>query len=101
EEYRRRSSMRADPGSRRRVLVIPHPSEFHFGGWMGFGPDGYLYVSTGAAAVVSLAYPQDRGSRLGKILRLDPQDPRGRARYTVPRSNPFVGRRGDDLVWAY
>ena len=101
EEYRRRTSTRADPASRRRLLVIPHPSEYHFGGWMGFGPDGYLYVSTGDGAVIRSGYPQDLGSRLGKILRLDPRNPRGPARYATPRSNPFVGRRGDDLIWAY
>ncbi len=101
EEYRRRTSTRADPSSRRRVLVIPHPSEYHFGGWMAFGPDGHLYVSTGDAAILRLGYPQDLGSRLGKILRLDPSNPRGPARYSVPRDNPFVGRRGDDLIWAY
>jgi len=36
---------------------------------------------------------------LGKILRINPYDRCGDRRYCVPRSNPFVGKRGRDEVW--
>jgi hypothetical protein len=36
---------------------------------------------------------QSLGTLLGKILRIDPRPSGGRA-YSVPRSNPFVGRSG-------
>ena len=42
----------------------------HDGGRLAFGPDGYLYASTGETGQPSLA--QDRDSLGGKILRITP-----------------------------
>ncbi|MDP3891400.1 sorbosone dehydrogenase family protein [Nocardioides sp.] len=47
---------------------IPN-GNIHDGGRMVFGPDGYLYVSTGEIGEPELA--QDRASLGGKILRID------------------------------
>lgn len=99
-EYRKRTNARANPSSRRQVLVIDHPSAHHFGGWMGFGADGYMYVTTGDAASVALGFPQNLNSRLGKILRFNPLKQSTDPAF-VPPDNPFVGVAGDDLVWAY
>ena len=64
---------RAEPGPLRTVFSVPHPSATnHNGGQLAFGPDGLLYASTGDGAV-SPANAQDPGSRLGKILRIDPR----------------------------
>ncbi|WP_413450224.1 PQQ-dependent sugar dehydrogenase [Georgenia phoenicis] len=52
------------------VVLEGIPREtYHSGGRIAFGPDGYLYVATGDAAVPSTA--QDPGSLGGKILRVD------------------------------
>lgn len=53
---------------------------FHQGGRLQFGPDGYLYVTTGDASTPELA--QDPDSLGGKILRLEPDG-------SIPADNPF------------
>lgn len=52
------------------VVLEGIPREtYHSGGRIEFGPDGFLYVATGDAAVPSTS--QDPGSPGGKILRVD------------------------------
>jgi hypothetical protein len=99
-EYQRSKSNpdRADPGSARLVLALPHSPGYHNGGWLGFGPDDLLYVTIGddhdrnnAPSLASLS---------GKVLRIDPSDPDGAGpgTLTVPDDNPFVstpGARGE------
>lgn len=52
------------------VVLEGVPREtYHSGGRIHVGPDGYLYVATGDAAVPSIS--QDPGSLGGKILRVD------------------------------
>jgi glucose/arabinose dehydrogenase len=97
-EYRRASDDRADPGSARLVLRMADPEPNHNGGLMLFGPDGLMYVGTGDGGGGDDQHgargnAQSLGSPLGKILRIDPRQSGGRA-YTVPSSNPFVGRSG-------
>lgn len=63
------------------VIIDGIPSDrFHNGGRIAFGPDGYLYVTTGDATNATLA--QQRDSLAGKILRLHPNG-------SVPADNPF------------
>jgi glucose/sorbosone dehydrogenase len=71
DEFHRMASdaNQAEPTSQRPVLSIPHPAAFHNGGQLQFGPDGYLYISTGEGGTSSNA--QDLASVLGKILRID------------------------------
>jgi glucose/arabinose dehydrogenase len=53
------------------VVLDGIPNGFiHDGGRLAFGPDGYLYVSTGETGVGELS--QDRASHAGKILRITP-----------------------------
>ena len=82
------------------ILSIAQPYANHNGGWLGFGPDGYLYLATGDGG--SAGDPEDRAqnvdSLLGKILRLDVSG----AGYAIPPGNPFAGATpGRDEIWSY
>jgi glucose/arabinose dehydrogenase len=103
DEFRRRGAARAARGSRRGVIEVPHRDHAnHNGGQLQF-LGRLLYIATGDGG--SGGDPPDnaksRGTLLGKILRIDPRNPRGRRSYRVPRSNPFVGRRGRNEIFAY
>lgn len=75
-------------------LMTPAPvlsgipgAAYHDGGRIAFGPDGYLYITTGDASNPESA--QDINSLAGKILRIDP-------RGEIPPDNPF-----SNAVWSY
>lgn len=57
----------------------------HAGTRCRFGPDGKLYVTTGDSTDWNLA--QDNSSLAGKTLRLNDDG-------SVPKDNPFVGKKG-------
>lgn len=66
--------------SRTAIIDSIPGARIHNGGRIAFGPDGYLYITTGDAAVTALS--QDRESLAGKILRVDEEG-------AVPENNPF------------
>ncbi|HWH24928.1 MAG TPA: PQQ-dependent sugar dehydrogenase, partial [Candidatus Limnocylindria bacterium] len=76
-EFSRASPSAADPASERVLLAIDQPFGNHNGGMIDFGPDGRLYVATGdgGSAGDPLAAGQDPNTPLGKLLRLDVDDP--------------------------
>ena len=103
DEFRANSPFRASPKSRRTVLHINHPHEDdHFGGTLQFGEDGHLYISVGDSGCCGDPIDKARklNTLLGKILRIDPHRTH-RKPYTVPKSNPYVGRNGKDEIYAY
>lgn len=84
------------PGSQQVVLTIEHSARTnHNGGWIGFGPDGYLYVAVGdgGGSGDPDGNAQNRSVLLGKMLRIDVTTG-APATYVVPPSNPFVGVAG-------
>lgn len=99
----------ADPASARVVITVDHPDDGtaqHYGGWIGFGPDGYLYVSSGDSNGEPInGNAQNKDSRLGAILRINPNADAYPGddlnNFTAPPDNPFVGVDGDDAVYAY
>lgn len=105
----------ADSSSATTILKINQPQANHNGGWLGFGADGSLYISSGdgggsddndSGHTPGSGNAQDiTDNLLGKILRLDvngddfPAD--DQRNYAIPANNPFVGTVGDDEIWAY
>jgi hypothetical protein len=75
-EFRRSADdpLVADRASARVVLSVPESKPQRHGGFITFGPDGYLYVGTGdgSAAGDPREVSQDKGDLRGKILRIDP-----------------------------
>ena len=103
DEFKRRSALRAARGSRRTVMRIRHqPYTTHDGGQLEF-LGRLLYISTGDGGGIGDPGDdaKDKRSLLGKILRINPRNPPGSARYSVPRSNPFVGRPGRNAIFSY
>lgn len=76
------------------LLEIPKPGEWHNGGMLEFGDDGYLYVSIGEGSIPERAEAdktlQSRASLLGAILRLDVSQATTTTPYSIPPDNPFV-----------
>ena len=73
-EYRVSSDPAVAEATPARVLLaVEQPFGNHNGGWIGFGPDGLLYIGMGDGG--SGGDPQDNGQNsdvpLGKILRMD------------------------------
>ncbi len=97
----------AAPLSGRVILEIPQPFGNHNGGWIGFGPDGYLYVplGDGGSQCDPAGNGQDTTTLLSSVLRLDvdgddfPADPQ--RNYAIAADNPFVGQPGADEIWSY
>jgi glucose/arabinose dehydrogenase len=100
------TSTTANAASATTVLTISQPFSNHNGGWMAFGPDGYLYISTGDGGSGNdpQRNAQNVNSLLGKMLRIDVDgadnipgndDDDGvigmtLPPYTNPPDNPFV-----------
>ncbi|MFN0134187.1 MAG: PQQ-dependent sugar dehydrogenase [Phycisphaerales bacterium] len=90
----------ADPASATTLLSLPNPTGDHAGGWIGFGPDGYLYLAIGDGGpwFDPFGRAQDLSLLFGKILRLDVSGP-GLA---IPPTNPFAGSvTNRPEIWSY
>ncbi|PKA81910.1 putative secreted protein (Por secretion system target) [Ulvibacter sp. MAR_2010_11] len=99
----------ADPdialsGSELTIIDYEQPFSNHNGGGIAFGPDGYLYIASGDGG--SGGDPGNRAQNttllLGKLLRLDVDNPEAPNNYGIPADNPFEGSINDaEEIWAY
>lgn len=83
------SPTKAVPNSEEFLISQKQDFKNHNGGWIGFGPDGMLYVGLGdgGSANDPKRRSQDLGTLLGKLLRIDVS---GSRFYKVPKDNPYV-----------
>jgi glucose/arabinose dehydrogenase len=104
----------ANEASEQILLSMDHPQANHNAGMIAFGPDGYLYISTGdggggddnQTGHVDDWYPDNTGGNgqditqnlLGSILRIDVNNESG---YDIPSDNPFVNKDGLDEIFAF
>lgn len=87
-------------------VLLTWKSGGHNGGCLKFGPDGFLYISTGDGSPPAPAdvhrTGQDISDFLASILRIDVDQKDSGKAYGIPTDNPFVktpGAKGE--VWAY
>lgn len=96
---------KADSLSEQIVLEFNQPYSNHNGGQMAFGSDGHLYIATGDGG--DGGDPQGNGQNLrtllGKILRIDVDNPSPGRNYGIPNDNPFAGNTAGNReeIYAY
>lgn len=101
---RRTEPPTVDPASEQ--LLLTWLAGGHNGNTMKFGPDGYLYISTGDGTGPSppdvLSTGQDCSDLLSSILRIDVDRADPGRHYGVPSDNPFVNRPSiRPEIWAF
>ncbi|HEY4416405.1 MAG TPA: PQQ-dependent sugar dehydrogenase [Verrucomicrobiae bacterium] len=88
----------------REIIRIPAVTQDHNGACLGFGPDGYLYLSMGDSGPQRdpEGHAQNLKLLLGKILRLDVDHPADGREYGIPLDNPFRNNTNAlPEIWAY
>lgn len=95
----------ADNASEEILLTYTQPFSNHNGGKIAFGNDGFLYIAAGdgGSGGDPMRNGQNKGSLLGKILRLDVNSAEGGKKYGIPADNPFKANKNGfkEEIYAY
>ena len=95
----------ANPATEIGFMEVPHrEASNHNGGQIAFAKDGFLYVATGdgGGGGDPNGNAQNLRSALGKILRVDVNRRSSTKYYSIPSTNPFVGRTDvRQEIWHY
>ena len=86
------------------LMTVGQPFTNHNAGDLAFGPDGYLYIPFGDGG--RFGDPNDTGQDpttfLGKLLRVDVDNPDPGLNYGVPADNPFVSNPAvRNEIWSF
>jgi len=99
------SSNTASAASEEILFTVNQPYSNHNGGDLAFGNDGYLYIGLGDGG--GSGDPQNRSQNLttllGKMLRIDVDNPQGSNNYGIPSDNPFPDATNPNAlpeIWA-
>ena len=89
----------------KELLAIKQPADNHNGGTLMFGLDNYLYFAMGDGGPQEdpNGYTQSLSSLLGKMCRIDVDQPSNGRRYGIPQDNPFadsVDHKVREEIWA-
>jgi glucose/arabinose dehydrogenase len=94
----------ANPNSELMILTVDQPQSNHNGGTIAFGPlDGFLYIGLGdgGGGGDTNNNAQNKTLLIGKLLRLDIDNPSGGNNYGIPADNPFISdTSARDEIWA-
>lgn len=86
---------KVDASTEEVVMSIKQPYWNHNGGHIVFGPDGFLYIALGdgGAGGDPLKSGQNLSTLLGSLLRIDVDSKSDNRNYSIPKDNPFVGKK--------
>ena len=94
----------ANANSATNILTISQPFSNHNGGCLNFGSDGYLYIGMGDGGSGNdpQNFAQNLTSLLGKMLRIDVDNPQAPLAYGIPSDNPYVSSTTNRKeIWSY
>jgi uncharacterized repeat protein (TIGR03806 family) len=85
-----------DPASEVILFSVAQPATNHNGGYVAFGPDGFLYAGLGDGGSGgdpwgTIGNGQNLTTMLGKMLRIDIGGSTGSVPYRIPSGNPHAG----------